>query len=103
MTIRNRRVSYVVTDEMVNQIISECKKLPPKEYKARYAWVGNVTHWELCKRLKFDLWYMHKSESLRENETHEILWDIERQTNHPIPAGILDQILITKGKKELIK
>ena len=35
-------------------IISECRKLPLKEYKNRHDWVGKVIHWELCKKLKFD-------------------------------------------------
>ena len=43
-----------------------------KEYKTRPDWVGKVTHWDLCKRLKIDHtaeWYMHKPESVLENET----------------------------------
>ena len=34
--------------------------------------------WEQCKSLKFghaDKWYMHKPESVLENEMHKILWD----------------------------
>ena len=49
--------------------------------------VGNVIHWELCKKLKFDLttkWYMHKTESVQENET--LLWEFEIQTDHIISA-----------------
>ena len=41
-------------DETVNHVISNCSKLAQKEYKTRYDWVGNVIHWELCQRLKFD-------------------------------------------------
>ena len=29
-------------------------------------------------------WYMHNPESVLENETHKLLWDFERQTNHLI-------------------
>ena len=46
------------------------------EYETRYDWVGKVIYWELCKRLKFDRntkWYVHKQESVQENETHKIL------------------------------
>ena len=53
-------------DETINHMIS----------KYRHIWVGLVIHWELCKKLKFDRstgWYMHKPESIRENETHKIL------------------------------
>ena len=43
-----------------------------KKYNTKHDWVGKLIHWELCKRLKFDLttkWYTHKSESIPENET----------------------------------
>ena len=35
-----------------------------------------MIHWELRKKLKFDpanKWYMHKPESVQENETHKII------------------------------
>ena len=76
-------------DETINHIISECSKLVQKEYKRRYIWVGKVIHKELCKRLKFvhaDNWYIHKPESVPENEMHKILWDFKIQTDHPISA-----------------
>ena len=47
-----------------------------KVYKTRHNWVGKVIHWELCKKLKFYFtinWYMHKPESILENETHKII------------------------------
>ena len=63
-------------DETINHIISEYKKLAQREYKTRHDGMGKVIHWELCKKLKFDYntyWYMHKSKSVWENETHKIL------------------------------
>ena len=63
-------------DEMVSHIVSKCSKLAQNEYKTRHDWVGRVIHWELCKRLKFDhsaKWYLHKPESVLENEKHKIL------------------------------
>ena len=44
------------------------------EYKTRHDWVGKVIHWELCKKSKFDQtskWYMHNTESVLKNKTHE--------------------------------
>ena len=76
-------------DETINHIISECSKLTQKVYKTRHGWMGKVIHRELCKKLKFDhasKWYMHKPESILENETNKILWDFEIQTDHLIPA-----------------
>ena len=52
-------------------------------------------------RLKFDhinKQYMCKPESVRENETHKILWDFEIQTDHPIPSRRQDLVLINKKK-----
>ena len=63
-------------DETVNHIISGYKKLTSKEYKTTLVWVRNVILWELCKRLKVNhttKWYIQKSESVLENETHKIL------------------------------
>ena len=59
--------------------------------------------WELCKRLKFDhtiKWYIHKPESVLENETHGILWDFEIQIDHPIRARRPDVDLINKDEKK---
>ena len=91
LTVCNRITSadYVVIDKNINHIISKCSKLAQKEYKSRHDWVGKVIHWELCKKLKFDhttKWYMHKPESILENEAYKILWDFEIQTNHLILA-----------------
>ena len=58
-------------DETINHIISKCSKLVQEEYKTRY-------DWELCKKLKFDhttKLYMHKPESVLENEMPNILRD----------------------------
>ena len=44
--------------------------------------VVKVIFWELCKEVKFhqtNKWYMHKAESVYENETLKILWDFEIQ------------------------
>ena len=41
-------------DETVYHSIDKCSKLVQKENKTMHDWVGKVTRWELCKRLKFD-------------------------------------------------
>ena len=59
-------------DETINHIISECSKLAKKEYKARHDWAGNVIHWEMSKKFKFDhanKWYMHNPAPVLENDT----------------------------------
>ena len=91
-------------DETINHLISECSKLAQKEYKARHDWVGNVIHWEMCKKFKFDhanKWYMHNPAPVLENNTHKLLWDFDKQTDHLISARRPDLIIINKKKENL--
>ena len=56
-------------------------------YKSKHDWVEKVIYRELCKKFKFDhtnKWYMHKPESVLENETHKFLWDFQIQTDNLI-------------------
>ena len=88
-------------DEMINYRISNSSKLAQKEYKNRHNEVRKTIHWKLCKRLKFDhtaKWYMHKPESVLENEIHKILWDFKIQTDHSILARGPDLVLINKKR-----
>ena len=92
-------------DETTNHIISECRKLAQKEYKARHDWVGKVIHWEMCKKFKFDhtnKWHIHKPAHVLENDTHKLQWDFNVQTDHLIPTRRPDLIIINK-KREFTK
>ena len=85
-------------DETVN-LISESSKLAQKEYKTR---MEKVIYWKLCKKFKFDhttKWYMHKLESILENEMNKILGDLKTQSDHLILVRKPDLVLIKK--KEL--
>ena len=68
----------------------------------RYMYVGKLIHKELCKRywnltiLTNDIGTNQKNENVVENETNKILWDLEIQTDHPIPAWRPDHMLINK-------
>ena len=42
---------------------------------------------------------MHIPKPVLENETHNILWDFEVQTDHLIPARRPDLVLIDKKKR----
>ena len=90
-------------DETINHMISECNKLVQKEYKTRHDWVDKVIHWKMCKEFKFDhtnKWYMHNPAHILENNTHKLLWDFVRETDHLISARGPDLIIINKKKKE---
>ena len=74
-------------DKTVNCIVNECSRLARKEYKVKHDWKGNVILLELCKKLKYDHYtkcYMHKPESVLENEMHKILSDLEIQIDYLI-------------------
>ena len=89
-------------DKTINHIIRECSKLAQKEYKTRHDRVGKAIHWEMCKKLKFDhtnKWYMHNQESVLGNETHELLWDSDIETDHLISARRPDLIIINKQER----
>ena len=63
-----------------------------------------MTHWELCKKLKFDhitKWYMHKPESLLEKETCKILCDFEITKAYLIPARRFDLVIVNKKENLL--
>ena len=95
-------------DETINHIITECSKLAQKEYKARHDWVGKVIHWEMCRKFQFDhtnKWYMHNPAPILENDSHELLWGFNIQTDHIIPARRSDIIIIKKikNKKRICK
>ena len=91
-------------DETINHMISKCHKLPEEQYKTRRDGVGKVIHRELCKRLKFDhtnKWYMHKPESVLENERHKLLLDFEIQTDYPISDRQPDLVIIKKKENQV--
>ena len=45
-------------------------------------------------------WYMHKLESILENETYKTLWDFEIQTVHRIPPKRPALVIINNNKKK---
>ena len=74
-----------------------------KAYKTGHDWVGKVSHWELCKKLKFDhtnKWYKYILAPVLVNDTHKLLWDFEIHTDHLISARRPDLIIINKKKKK---
>ena len=96
-------VSYVETNETLNDIITECSKSIRKENKIRHDWVEKVIHKELCKRLRFahiNKWDMHKPEYVWENEMHKIILDFKIPIKHLILTRRPDLVLINKKKKK---
>ena len=66
--------------------------------------MGKVIHWYLCKTLKLDhntKWYMHKRESVLENETYKILGNFEIQMDHLFSVWRPDLAFKEKKKKRI--
>ena len=96
-TQQNSKCGY--RDEIINPIISECRKLAQNEYKTLHDWVGKVIHREMFKKFKFDhtnKWYMHNPAPVLENDTHKLLWDFDIHTDHLISAKRQHLIIINK-------
>ena len=77
-------------------------QISTKKNKTGHEWAGKVIHWELCKRVKFDstiTWYMKKSESDLEKETHRIFWDFKIQIDHLISSRKPGLILVHEKKR----
>ena len=67
-------------DETINHIISECSKLPQKEYKTRLDWVSKMIRWEMFKKFKFDFtnkYYMRNPAAVLENDAYKLQWDFD--------------------------
>ena len=88
----------------INHIISKYSKLVQKKriILNTHDWVGKVIRWELCKKFKFyhtNKWYMHNPESILENETHKLLWDLEIKTDPLISARRPDLVIVNHKKR----
>ena len=67
--------------------------------------MGKIIHRELCKGWKFNHtpnWYIHKPESVLENDTHELRESFEIQRNQLIPTRKPDLWIIKRKMKKLI-
>ena len=62
--------------ETVSHILRECPMLGQREYKKRHDSVGRKIHWEVCRKIGFDVnekWYKHELVKVVENDSWTIL------------------------------
>ena len=88
-------------EESVNHVLSECSKLPQKEYKRRHDWFETKIHWEICIKYGIEVtekWYEHKPEVVMENDKCKIPWGFTVQTDHGIYGRRQDVIVVQKDK-----
>ena len=58
-------------NETMKHIVLECSMLVRREYKRRKEWVSRKIHWEICKKVGFDVngkWCKHEQEKVMEND-----------------------------------
>ena len=90
-------------NETVRQIVCEYPMSTQREYKRRHDWLGRKIHWEICRKIGFDVngkWYKHEPEKVVENDSWKILWDFTIQTDHVIEARRPDMVIIDKTRNE---
>ena len=66
-------------DETVRHIVCECPILAQREYKRRHDWVGRKIHWEVCRKIGFDVnekCYKHEPEKVVENDSWKMDYGI---------------------------
>ena len=66
--------------------------------------MGKAIHWEMCKKFRFDhanKWYVHNPAPVLDNDTLNLLWNIDIQTDHLNSARRTDLIIINKKRKKI--
>ena len=90
--------------ETIHYTGRECNKLAHEEYKPRPLWEGKVINSELCKILKFTyttIFFMHKPESVLENEPDITRWHFAKQTDRLTSARKTNVDLVNQEKTNL--
>ena len=80
-------------------IVSGCSILVQKDYKRRHDKVCLNIHWAICKKYGVKVcerWYEHKVESVIENDTVKILWDVHIQVDRQIEHRRTDIVVMEK-------
>ena len=78
-----------IVDKTVRHIVCECTM--------RYGWVSRKIHWEVCRKIGFDInekCYKHEPEKVLENDSWDIM-GVTIQTDHVTEARRPDDMLIT--------
>ena len=99
--VRNYRLTLV--GKTRKGVIIIRSQLTEKSTKLDTTFMGEVFHWELCEKLKFDPMnkcYVHKPKVVIEKEMHEILCDSEKQTDHQFLVRRPDLAINRKKKKK---
>ena len=89
-------------DETIDHIVSGCPTLARTEYIQRHNRAAGYIHWKICKHFGLpaaDKWYEHKPETVTENTSVTVLWDMPVNTDREIKANRPDIIIKNKEDK----
>jgi hypothetical protein len=88
--------------ETVHHLLSACPELAPREYLYRHDQVCKYVHWCVSKQAGLEVpekWYEHQPESVVENASTKILWDMPIITDRSIGCNRPDLTIYMKEKK----
>ena len=86
-------------------MVSECKVLAQNQHKKwRHDTICQIIHWHLCKDNSLDdseRWYEHRPDAVTENESVQLLWDMQIQTDKVLEHSRPDIVLMDKAKRSV--
>jgi hypothetical protein len=88
--------------ETIHHLLSACPELAPKEYLHRHDQVCKYVHWCVCKDAGLDVpekWHEHQPQSVVENASTKILWNMPIITDRTIGCNRPDLTIYNKEKK----
>ena len=87
----------------VCHVVSDCKKLPQKEYKRRHYNVARIAHWSLCELYQLgskEKFYEHVPEGALENGEVKLFWDMNIQCDNIAEAKGPEIIVVSKKENK---
>ena len=90
------------SSETVHHLLSACPVLANKEYLYRHDQVCKYVHWCVCKEAGLDVpekWYEHQPQSVVENASIKVLWDVPIITDRTIGCNRPDLTIYRKENK----
>ena len=92
-------------DETVTHILSAFKKIAQMEYLSRHNNGASIVHRSICQSFQLPVHskrWLHKPDTVCQNEDAKILWDMDIQTDRVIPARRPDIIVMDQKRREAV-
>ena len=92
-------------NETTEHLVSGCPELAKSEYITRHNRAAKYLHWEICRHYNIqtkDKYYEHEPNTVTENTSVTILWDMPIHTDKEIKANRPDIVIKDKKSKTCI-